>query len=142
MFLILIIANVIHAIFYSPSFMMSFVIIPFHTSSPQDSGSRKTPKKETKKPNNQTTRSFFQLLEENVLSSLVRNSRYLIWETEISNPSLMLTPLVCTYPATTHKLQLADGLKTLCSSIHNAEILEKTSHRYQQWSHFVNWLLY
>lgn len=108
-FLILVIANVIHTIFYSLSFMMSFVIIPFHLSSPQDSGRRKTPKatkNKKKKTTNQTIGSSFQLLEENVLSSLVRNSRYSIWETEISNLPLILTPLVCTYPATTHKLQL------------------------------------
>lgn len=90
-----------------------------------------------------TTRSFFQLMEENALLSLVRNSRYLIWQTEISSLPLTLMLPVCTYTPRTWKFQLEKNIpacrwiSTQCSSI-----LEKNSQRYQQWSHFLRWLLY
>lgn len=57
-FLILVITNVINTIFYSPYFVMSFVILPFHTSSPQEFGGRKIPRKETKNPNKPPEVSF------------------------------------------------------------------------------------
>lgn len=47
-FLIIVTTNVINTIFCSPSFVMSFVILPFHTRSPQDLGGRKSPARKQK----------------------------------------------------------------------------------------------
>lgn len=55
-FRVLVITNVIHTIFYSPSSVMSLATLPFHTSSPQDFRDRKNPNKQTK---NQTNHKKF-----------------------------------------------------------------------------------